>query len=440
MQVWQYASIFSTYGCLRLTRISFVSILRSAQMSLSCARHNLSSLLSEAISHKFRPSHMTGWAGKNSRATTFVNSCIAASWEAPINTSSWSSSPERVFFDASLEKKPAIWEEVRKSWLLKMRFPLESTAVSIERATEAGSIFLPELSPCWNLSAINFLCLSVNLTLLEVLDLRAQPFGNASVTEGGCSEQLSCGWAWHCTSRFCAYPTAALSNKVSRSTARLCRPQSKCRCIDEYLRNVWTQPSSGQVKIPSLLIDSSPSLLTAAAAPASVVVAGGRSCSVSLVRLSFTGAKLHELDRVTPVRAGSWDIDGILSFSLGICFPGPSLYALQTRKPLSSNWTLLIRLMPSIFADGSQDTSTHSHNTTFTAGTPPHERIESLICAGVSISLPALRWILMCDLMVAAFRSHAALPPCGSEKSRRLILTPYWRPRILAHTKVKPQW
>ena len=58
------------------------------------------------------------------------------------------------------------------------------------------------------------------------------------------------------------------------------------------------------MKIPSLLIDSSPSLLTAAAAAASVVVAGGRSCSVSLVRLSFTGAKLHELDRVTPVRAG----------------------------------------------------------------------------------------------------------------------------------------
>ena len=74
------------------------------------------------------------------------------------------------------------------------------------------------------------------------------------------------------------------------------------------------------MKIPSLLIDSSPSLVTSAA-----VVVGGRSCSVALERLSFTGAKLHELDRVTPVRAGSWDMVGILSFALGICFPGPSL-------------------------------------------------------------------------------------------------------------------
>ena len=125
--------------------------------------------------------------------------------------------------------------------------------------------------------------------------------------------------------------------------------------------------------------------------------------------------------RVRPsnrVRAGSWDKDGML-----ICFPGPSLYALQTRKPLSSNWTFLIWLMPSIFANGSQDTSTHSHKETFAAGTPQHERIASLICTGLSISLPALRWILMCDLIVASFRSHAALPPCGLEKSRRLILT-----------------
>ena len=101
------------------------------------------------------------------------------------------------------------------------------------------------------------------------------------------------------------YPTAALSNKMSRSTARLCRR------IDEYLRNDGTQPSSRQVKFLSLLIDSSPSLLTSAA-----VVVGGRSCSVALERLSFTGAKLNELDLVTPVRAKSWDIDGILSFAL----------------------------------------------------------------------------------------------------------------------------
>ena len=90
--------------------------------------------------------------------------------------------------------------------------------------------------------------------------------------------------------------------------------------------------------------------------------------------------------------------------------------------------------MPSSFADGSQDTSTHSQKTKFTAGTPPHERIANLVCTVVSISLPAFRWILMCDLIVAALRSPAALPPCRSEKSRR-----YRRPRIIAHTIVKPQ-
>ena len=98
---------------------------------------------------------------------------------------------------------------------------------------------------------------------------------------------------------------------MSRSTARLCRR------IDEYLRNVGTQPSSRQVKILSLLIDSSSSLLTSAA-----VVVGDRSCSVALERLSCSGAKLHELDRVTPVRAESWDMDGILSFALEFVFQG----------------------------------------------------------------------------------------------------------------------
>ena len=107
------------------------------------------------------------------------------------------------------------------------------------------------------------------------------------------------------------YPTAALSNKVSRSTTRL------CHCIDEYLRNVETQPSSRQVKILSLLFDSSPSLFTSAA-----VVVGGRSCSVGLERLSFTGAKLNKLDLVTPVRAESWDMDGILSSALEFAFQG----------------------------------------------------------------------------------------------------------------------
>ena len=127
------------------------------------------------------------------------------------------------------------------------------------------------------------------------------------------------------------YPTAALSNKLSRSPAPLCRR------IDDNLRNAGTQPSSGQGKIPSLLIDSSPSLLTSAA-----VAVVGRSCSVALERLSFTGAKLHELDRVTPVRAESWDMDEILSFAMEFAFQGrvntpsrPVNYSPRTEHSLS---------------------------------------------------------------------------------------------------------
>ena len=41
---------------------------------------------------------------------------------------------------------------------------------------------------------------------------------------------------------------------------------------------------------------------------------------VALERLSFTGAKLIKLDRVIPVRAESWDMDGILGFALEFAF------------------------------------------------------------------------------------------------------------------------
>ena len=102
------------------------------------------------------------------------------------------------------------------------------------------------------------------------------------------------------------YAPQLLYRIVSRSTAPLCRR------IDDYLRKAGTQPSSGQVKILSLLIDSSPSLLTSAA-----VVVGGRSCPVALERLSFTGAKLNELDQVTPgPKAGIWTKYSALPWNL----------------------------------------------------------------------------------------------------------------------------
>ena len=177
------------------------------------------------------------------------------------------------------------------------------------------------------------------------------------------------------------------------------------------------------MKILPLLIDSSPSLLTSAA-----VVVGGRSCSVALERFSFTGAKLHELDRTTPVRAKSWDMDGILSFALEFAFQGrvdtPSRPVNSSPRTEHSvpDFLLALQMARKILP--------HIHKKTkFTAGNPSHERIANLVCTGVSISLPAFRWILMCDLIVAAFRTPAVLPPCRSKKSRR-----YRRPRIIVHT------
>ena len=128
------------------------------------------------------------------------------------------------------------------------------------------------------------------------------------------------------------------------------------------------------------------------------------------------------------------------NLSVGMSLPSPIPYALQTRSPSSMYSTLLSWLIPSIFEDSTFGTWTVSHNATLTPGTPPEETIASLICSGVSISFPALRWILIWAFIAAAFRSHAALPPCGSEKSRRLILTPSSWPRAAAQTRVVPQW
>ena len=104
--------------------------------------------------------------------------------------------------------------------------------------------------------------------------------------------------------------------------------------------------NTASFQILSLLIDSSPSLLTSAA-----VVVGGRSCSEALECLSFTGAKLNELDLVTPVRAKSWDMDGILSFSLEFAFQGwvdtpsrPVNHFPRTEHSLS-DWCVLALLM-----------------------------------------------------------------------------------------------
>ena len=69
------------------------------------------------------------------------------------------------------------WENLRY-W----KFDFSS---SQQQSPEAGPIFPAELSPCWNFSTMNFLCLSVNLALLEGLPTLWQRVGH-----GGCF------WKW----------------------------------------------------------------------------------------------------------------------------------------------------------------------------------------------------------------------------------------------------
>ena len=49
------------------------------------------------------------------------------------------------------------------------------------------------------------------------------------------------------------------------------------------------------------------------------------------------------------------------------------------------------------------------------------------------------KWIFICDLIEAAFRSQAPLPPCGSEKSMRQTNTPVSLPSRLAPEIDAPQ-
>ena len=61
-----------------------------------------------------------------------------------------------------------------------------------------------------------------------------------------------------------------------------CFPQSKCCCINEYLTNVLTQPSSGQQKIAALLSSSS------------ICAGGSRSRTDAFISLSLTDVNALE--------------------------------------------------------------------------------------------------------------------------------------------------
>ena len=103
----------------------------------------------------------------------------------------------------------------------------------------------------------------------------------------------------------------------------------------------------------------------------------------------------------------------------GTTFPGPIPYALHTRK-LSFLYSMLeIALTPSSFALSGRGKVGGIANVSWTPGIPPEDNIAATISRPVSMLLPAFKWIFICDLIEAAFRSQAPLPPCGSERSMR---------------------
>ena len=69
--------------------------------------------------------------------------------------------------------------------------------------------------------------------------------------ETGMVQVSSWGTPAVCPSSASALVSAALFNRGFRSGSRLCRPQSKWRCIDECLKKVCVHPSSGHIKILS---------------------------------------------------------------------------------------------------------------------------------------------------------------------------------------------
>ena len=82
--------------------------------------------------------------------------------------------------------------------------------------------------------------------------------------------------------------------------------------------------------------------------------------------------------------------NGVKDFC-GISLPGPTPYAFHTRIPSLENSIFESRLTPSIFCIPIGGLVMESQRVTLNDGTPPDDRIASLICSEVLISCPAFR-------------------------------------------------
>ena len=99
--------------------------------------------------------------------------------------------------------------------------------------------------------------------------------------------------------------------------------------------------------------------------------------------------------------------------------PQPIPHARHTCIPSLLYSMLLMKLTASRFTGADFAVDYGPLTVTLTPAIPPDDSMAFIICEAVSMSCPALTYILMWLIIVAALRSHELFPLWGSEKSTR---------------------
>ena len=235
---------------------------------------------------------------------------------------------------------------------------------------------LPVCSPSLNFVVRYEFWFAVSLVLRIARGLSAHPMGWLSVWPARVLTVLTTGTTRACPSSCSAYCWVALSKSVSFSKARLFVPQSKCCIMEECLRNVcvkdtWTVP---RVMLSALLQFRS-----------------YRQCC------GYHSDARHVLVVSHPMRM-SLRAPGVLPRTVACLITEPQVSVISafrfprhTRIPSSENSIFESRLTPSILYESIEGLVMESQKVTLSEGTPPEDRIASVICSGVSISCPEFR-------------------------------------------------
>ena len=147
--------------------------------------------------------------------------------------------------------------------------------------------------------------------------------------------------------------------------------------MEECLRNVCVQPSSGHVNSASRDAECSSAVLVLSSVLR--IPLGCKPCA----RL-FTPNE-NELGCAWHTTKDGSLFDNGASGICNISLPVPTQYTLHTRIPSSENSIFKSRLTASIFYESIEGLVMESERVTLSDGTPPEDRIASVICSRVSI-------------------------------------------------------